>query len=232
MARRKKNVTQKARNLITNLNPKSPISEQYRTIRTNLQFASVDNELRSLLITSTGPSEGKSLTSGNLATTFAQQGKKVLLIDADLRKPTAQYTFRVPNVKGLSNYLVTKDSTLTDLVHQTEIEHLDVLPSGPIPPNPSEILGSKAMVRLLEEALELYDQVVVDAPPVLAVTDAQILANLVDGVLMVVRSKQTDNEAAIKAKKLLDAGNSKLLGVVLNDKEAKSSNYYYYYGQS
>ncbi len=227
----KKGVLQKARTLITNTNPKSAISEQYRTIRTNLQFASVDQELRSMLVTSAGPSEGKSMTASNIATVFAQQGKKVLLIDADLRKPTVHYTFRVDNTKGLSNYLIGK-GRLTDAVSKSEVDNLDVMPSGPIPPNPSEILGSKSMEKLMNEANQLYDMVIFDTPPVLAVTDSQILSNAVDGVLLVVRSKQTETEAAQKAKELLEKAQAKLLGVVLNDKSIKQSNYYYYYGNS
>ncbi|KGX90986.1 CpsD/CapB family tyrosine-protein kinase [Pontibacillus marinus] len=232
MARsKKKSLLNKARTLITNTNPKSPISEQYRTIRTNLQFASVDSELRTMLVTSAGPSEGKSMTASNVATVFAQQGKRVLLIDADLRKPTVHYTFRVDNMKGLSTYLVGQGS-LSETVSESHIENLDILPSGPIPPNPAEILGSQAMSTLIQEAQQSYDLVIFDTPPVLAVTDSQILANACDGVLLVVRSKQTENEAAEKAKELLEKAQAKLLGVVLNGKEIKNSNYYYYYGNS
>ncbi|QHE53741.1 CpsD/CapB family tyrosine-protein kinase [Pontibacillus sp. HMF3514] len=231
MARRKKKLLNKARTLITNSNPKSPISEQYRTIRTNLQFASVDKELRTMLITSPGPSEGKSMTASNVATVFAQQGKKVLLIDADLRKPTVHYTFRADNTKGLSTYLVGRGG-LSDSISESHIEHLDVMPSGPIPPNPAEILGSQAMNTLIREAQQHYDLVIFDTPPVLAVTDSQILANACDGVLLVVRSKQTENEAAEKAKELLEKAQAKLLGVVLNGKDIKKSNYYYYYGST
>ncbi|MCD5324118.1 MULTISPECIES: CpsD/CapB family tyrosine-protein kinase [Pontibacillus] len=232
MARKKnKNFIQKARTLITNSNPKSPISEQYRTIRTNLQFASVDKETRTILVTSAGPGEGKSMTAANVATVFAQQGKKVLLIDADLRKPTIHYTFRVSNLTGLSNYLVGQNK-LSDIVFQSEVENLSVMPCGPIPPNPAEILGSNAMTNLIEEAKNNYDMVIFDTPPVLAVTDSQILANACDGVLLVVRSKQTQHEAAQKAKELLINAQAKLLGVVLNGKNIKKSNYYYYYGSS
>lgn len=231
MARKKRQVLQKAaRTLITNLNPKSPISEQYRTIRTNLQFASVDQEIRTMLVTSSGPSEGKSMTASNVATVFAQQGKKVLLIDGDLRKPTMHYTFRVSNLSGLSNYLVGQNK-LSDVVSQTEVENLSIMPCGPIPPNPAELLGSDAMSKLIEEAKETYDMVIFDTPPVLAVTDSQILANAVDGVLLVVRSKHTQQEASQKAKELLDNAHAKLLGVVLNGKSVKESQYYYYYGE-
>lgn len=221
----------KARSLITHTTPKSPISEQYRTVRTNLQFASVDTELKTMLVTSASPSEGKSVTAANVAVSFAQQGKKVLLIDADLRKPTIHYTFRVDNISGLSNYLVG-DQTLEQTATPTDISNLSVIPCGPIPPNPSELLGSKAMKKLIEEASASYDMVIFDTPPVLAVTDSQILSNTVDGVLLVIRSKSTEYEAAKKAKALLEQAKGKILGVVLNGKSTKDSNYYYYYGNN
>ncbi|MEJ8767633.1 CpsD/CapB family tyrosine-protein kinase [Oceanobacillus sp. HCA-5259] len=229
---RKKNqskLSSNIRHLITKINPKSPISEQFRTVRTNMQFSSVDNDLKSFLVTSSGPAEGKSSTTANLAIVYAQQGKRVLLIDADLRKPTMHYTFRLDNLRGLSNVLVG-EVTLEEAVNRTDIDTLDVMTCGPIPPNPSELLGSRKMETLLREAKLSYDLVVFDTPPVLAVTDAQILANLVDGSVLVVRSGSTEIEPAQKAKEALAPAKAKLLGVVLNDREKKASNYYYYYG--
>ncbi len=217
------------RNLITKLNPKSPISEQYRTIRTNIQYASVDNDIKSLLVTSSGPSEGKSTTIANLAVVYAQTGKKVLLIDADLRKPTVHYTFRLDNLRGLSNILVG-EHTLDETVNPSDVENLDVISCGPIPPNPSELLASRKMAAFIREATTAYDIVIFDTPPVLAVADAQILANVVDGSLLVVRSEHTELEAAQKAKEILEPAKAKLLGTVLNGREKKASNYYYYYG--
>lgn len=219
----------KMRHLIAKLNPKSPVTEQYRTVRTNLQFASVDDELTSMLVTSSGPGEGKSMTTANLAVVYAQQGKKVLLIDADLRKPTVHYTFRLDNLRGLSNVLVG-ENTLNETINRTDVENLDVISCGPIPPNPAELLASRKMHHLLKEAKMSYDIVIFDTPPVLAVTDAQILANIVDGTLLVIRSKHTELEAATKAKEALEPAKAKLLGTVLNDREKKESNYYYYYG--
>lgn len=227
MPKRKKPVNQTMRHLITALNPRSPISEQYRTIRTNLQFAAVDEDLSTMLVTSAGPSEGKSSTVANLAIVFAQQEKSVLLVDADLRKPTVHYTFRADNRRGLSSVLVGELS-LAEAFTKSDHAGLDILPSGPIPPNASELLGSKAMTKLIEEAKGYYDLIIFDTPPVLAVTDAQILANQVDGSLLVVRSKQTDYDAAEKAKELLEPAHSKLLGAVLNDVEVKKNQYYYY----
>jgi capsular exopolysaccharide synthesis family protein len=216
------------RSLITHKNPKSPISEQYRTIRTNIQFASVDTEIKALMITSSGPGEGKSTTVANLAVVLAQQGKSVLLVDADLRKPTVHYTFRVSNVYGLTTVL-TRQGSLASVIQKTQVPDLDVLPSGPVPPNPSELLNSKAMEATLEELKGKYDYILFDTPPVLAVTDAQILANRCDGVVLVVTSGKTQNEGALKAKELLDNANAKIIGTVLNGKE-KADNTYYYYG--
>ncbi|MBB6454525.1 capsular exopolysaccharide synthesis family protein [Salirhabdus euzebyi] len=229
--RKSKKVKQALRQLITQINPKSPISEQYRSIRTNLQFASVDNDLHTLVITSSGPSEGKSMTAANVAVAFAQQGQKVLLVDADLRKPTVHYTFRVENKKGLSNFLIGELS-LVDIVLESGVPNLGVVTCGPIPPNPSEILGSNRMNQFIELAKQHFDLVIFDTPPVLAVTDPAIVAKRCDGVLMVVRSKQTEYEAAKKSKEQLQQVGANILGVVLNDRELKDSNYYYYYGRN
>lgn len=217
------------RSLITKTNPKSPISEQYRTIRTNIQFSVAAQSLRSIMVTSSGPAEGKSTTIANLAVVFAQQGKKVLLIDADLRKPTVHYTFRQDNYIGLTNVL-TNQVGLDEAIRQTDIEGLYVITSGPIPPNPAELLGSDAMLRVLEEAYQRFDIVLLDTPPVLAVADAQILANQCDGTILVIHSGKTEIEVAQKAKEMLVTAKGKLLGVVLNQKKQKESEYYYYYG--
>ncbi len=205
----------------------SPISEQFRTIRTNISFASVDKEMRLLMVTSSGPGEGKSTVLANLAVVFAQQGKKVLLIDADLRRPTAHYTFGLTNTFGLTTVL-TKQGSLNETISKTEVENLHVLPSGPIPPNPAELLSSRMMTELLKKAKEDYHVVLLDTPPVLAVTDAQVLTNQCDGTILVVSSGKAEVEEVKKTKDLLLSANSNLLGVVLNNRKTQHTHYYYY----
>ncbi|MEH7019903.1 CpsD/CapB family tyrosine-protein kinase [Priestia megaterium] len=217
------------RRLLAHNSPKDPVAEQYRTIRTNIQFSNVDQDIKTIVLTSSGAEEGKSTTSANLATVYAQQGLKVLLIDADLRKPTGHYTFRLENHIGLTNVL-TRQSTLAQAVQESEIPHLSVLTSGPIPPNPSELLASAQMAELLKEMKEQFDMVIFDTPPILAVADAQILANQVDGTILVVSSGKTEKDAALKSKELLSNAQGKLLGVVLNNRKVEEGNYYYYYG--
>jgi len=217
------------RKLVTAIDPKSPISEQYRTIRTNIQFSSVDEEMQVIMVTSSGPMEGKSTTAANLAVVFAQQDKKVLLVDADLRKPTMHYTFNQTNTFGLTTVLAGQ-MPLHEAVNPTDVPNLTILTSGPIPPNPAELMGSKSMERFLNEAKQKYDVILFDTPPIVAVTDAQVLGNLCDGSVLVAYSGKTEMEDAAKAKDLLSTTKSKLLGAVLNGKKLQSSDYYYYYG--
>lgn len=218
---------QNQRKLVTYFEPKSPISEQFRTVRTNIQFSSVDEEIQTIMITSSGPSEGKSTTAANMAVVFAQQGKRTLFIDADLRKPSSHYTFSFTNNAGLTSVL-TKQSSLMEAVKIVEPLGLHVLTSGPIPPNPAELLSSRMMKELLDLAKMEYDVIIIDTPPVVAVTDAQIISNLCQGVVLVVSSGRTETDAAVKAKELLENTGTKILGVVLNNKEMKSNTYYYY----
>lgn len=217
------------RKLITTFDPKSPISEQYRTIRTNIQYSAIDENIKTLLVTSSGPAEGKSTTAANLAVVFAQQGKKVLLVDADLRKPTVHYTFGTANTFGLTTVL-TKQTTLEKAIVKSDENNLFILTSGPIPPNPAELLSSQSMEQLLTQVAEQFDMVILDTPPLLAVADPQILSNQCDGTILVVFSGKTETEQVLKSKELLQAAKSKLLGVVLNNKQIQKSNYYYYYG--
>ncbi|WP_019414623.1 CpsD/CapB family tyrosine-protein kinase [Paenisporosarcina sp. TG20] len=227
---KKKILQQVARKLITRSNPKSFVSEQYRTLRTNINFSMPKGELQTVLVTSSSPGEGKSTTASNLAVLFAQEGKSVVIVDADMRKPTAHYTFHVTNTLGLSN-LLTRQSSIEETVKETGIEGLHIITSGPIPPNPAELLTSIPMDMLIEDLKKRYDMIIFDAPPALSVTDAQVLSNKCDGTIFVVSSKETNKENAVKAKELLLTAKAHILGVVINNYElSKNQDYYQYYG--
>lgn len=217
--------------LITSLDPKSPISEHYRTMRTNIQFLMIDTDFKTLACTSASPGEGKSTTITNLAVTFAQQGQKVLLVDTDLRKPTIHKIMEVSNQKGLTT-LITKRASAKEVILPTKTNNLYVLPSGPIPPYPSELLGSQMMKYTIEELSKKFDLILFDTPPVLAVTDAQILGNLCDGVILVLKSHQTEKKSLTKAKELLDRAQVNVIGTIINGVDAKAVDYTYYYGEN
>lgn len=219
-----------ARKLVTNVNPKSIVSEQFRTVRTNINFSTPDKELNTLLFTSSSPGEGKSTSAANVAIVFAQEGKKVLLVDADMRKPTMHYTFHTTNTTGLSN-LLTKQWSLEDVTKVTDIEGLHLITCGPIPPNPAELIGSNSMDALIRELTSQYDLVIFDAPPLLSVADAQILSNKCDGTILVVNSGVTEKESARKAKESLESAKANILGTLLNNFVLEKDHYYYqYYG--
>lgn len=223
----------KERKLITYLYPKSTISEQYRMIRSNIMFSSVDKEITKLVVTSAAPSAGKSTTAANIAVAYSQAGKNVLLIDGDLRKPTVHYTFETKNVFGLSN-LITDQINLEQAVQNTKIENLFILTSGPIPPNPSELLSSQRFKELIDSLKEYFDLIIIDTPPVLAVTDAVILSTVVDGTIIVTNVETNNKHHLLKAKEVLVKSDANILGVVLNnvEKSAKDDYYYYeYYGK-
>ena len=210
--------------------PKSVISEQIRTLRTNILFTSADVQIKKMLVTSSEQGEGKSTISANLAASFAQAGYRTLLVDADLRKPTQHKIFEQMNVKGLSN-LIAGQVLLEETINVNVLPGLDLLTSGPVPPNPAELLGSLAMEDLLIKLSEMYDLVLLDTPPVLAVADSQILGNLVDGSLLVVNSKLTHRDKVVDAKNQMDKSSSKALGIVLNELDKNDTGDYYYYGE-
>lgn len=222
------------RSLIVHTNPKSPVAESYRVLRTNIQFASVDKPVKIITVTSSSPGEGKTTTIANLAITFAQSGSRVLVIDADLRKPRIHKVFYISNVTGMTTVLAQRID-YHSCITQTTIDNLFVLSAGPIPPNPSELLASNAMKNLMGELRNEFDIILIDAPPIGVVTDAAILSTIVDGTILVAGSGSVEIEAAQRAKDLLEKVNANVLGVVLN-KIAKENygNYYfsyYYYAE-
>lgn len=225
---KKSKMNKDARNLITVTQPKSPIAEQYRTIRTNIEFMAVDQEIQVILVTSATQGEGKSTTSSNLAVAYAQQGKKVLVVDTDMRRPTVHYTFRVANGLGLSS-LLTRQTELDKAILPTKVDNLSILTAGPIPPNPAELLSSKAMGRLITQLRDQYDVIILDAPPLLQVADSRITSKLTDGVVMVVGCTTSDRQRVIKAKEQLELAEAKILGVVLNRRELTDDSAYQYY---
>lgn len=209
--------------------PKSPIAEAYRTVRTNLQFAGIDKTLKVIEITSTVPDEGKSTVIASLGIVMAQAGKKVLIIDCDFRNPTQHKIFKVRN-KGVSDCIAT-GGKFEDFRQGTGQEGLDLFASGPVAPNPSELLTSEKMKTLLNELKESYDYILIDTPPVLPVTDAAAMSAQVDGVVLVVASGQNKPEEVQLAKRRLEQAKAPLLGCVLNKaKISGSSSYGYYYG--
>lgn len=223
--------------LIAELDPKSPISEVFRTLRTNIQFMNTKGKLKTILVTSTFPGEGKSWVASNLAVTFAQAGKKVVIIDADMRKGRQYSIFGVSPIPGLSNYLsgigMDEDEELdiVDFVQETEVDNLFIIPAGNIPPNPSELLISPQMVDLLDQLKELCDIVILDGTPNELVTDSLILARLVDSTVIVTASKETKKENLRRAITNIQNVGGKIAGVVVNKVPIAAKKYeqsYYY----
>jgi len=216
--------------LITHLDPKSPVSEAYRALRTNLQFSKIDRKLEILLVTSAGPKEGKSTTAANLAIAISQTGRKVALLDADLRRPVVHSIFGQKKDNGLTNYMMGSIK-YEDMFKPTFLENLVLVTSGALPPNPSEMLASQKMEEVLDRLRTDFDMVVVDSPPVIAVTDAAILSTKVDGTILVVSSGHTNRDALSRAQTLLDSVKSSMLGALLNgvNVEGMYGSYYYYY---
>lgn len=214
---------------------KSNISEAFKALRTRIQFAKLeDKPLKSILVTSSIPSEGKTTVSVNLAGSFALTGKKTLILDCDLRKPRVHSLFNLERYPGLSDYLFS-NCTLEEITRKTELENLSVISAGTIPPNPSEILGSAQMKKFMQKLEDIYDVIIVDSPPFLSVTDSEILYNITDGAILVAQSNKTIKQALFTTyTRLTNVNKHNLLGVVLNNFKYKSSygyyyNYYYYY---
>ena len=220
--------------LVLNNEPKSIISETIRTLRTNLQFTAVDKELKTILVTSSMPGEGKSFIAANLAIAFAQSGKKTLLVDSDIRKGRQHYIFGTHNHKGLSNLLLENvDTKYKEYIHKTTIENLSVMFRGITPPNPSELLGSKKNKELMKVLEDSFDIIIYDSAPINngGLTDSLIMSTLVDGVLVVCKYKTTPITLLNSTKKSLENVNANILGVVLNQTNNKTHRYYgHYYG--
>lgn len=219
------------RKLVTISENHSFISEQFRTIRANINFSLPEENLKTILVTSSSPGEGKSTSAANIAVVFAQEGKKVLLVDADLRKPTLHYTFNLPNSIGFSHILLGK-SFLFNVIQESPIEGLDLLPSGPIPPSPSELLASNYMDEFLKDVKKKYDLIIFDAPPVITVSDSQILGNKCDGTLLVVNSGISEKEKFLKSEEILLASKAKIIGAILNNYKVQKDYYKNYYAYS
>lgn len=209
--------------------PKSIAAESYRTLRTNIQYSSFDKEYKVIMVTSSEPGEGKSTTSGNLALCLAQGEKKVILVDCDLRKPSLHKKFKISNIVGLSDVMIGKEELATAMHRYNN--NLVILTSGKIPPNPSEMLSSKAMTTLLDTLRQNFDYIILDTPPVQAVTDSQILATKADGAILVVRAERTKKDSVQNAISLLKKVNANIIGTVLNGLDNSRNKYYYYYGE-
>lgn len=217
--------------LISYISPQSINAEQFRAIRTNIEFAQVDRQLKSLLVSSSIPAEGKSTVSANVAIVMAQTEKRVLIVDADMRKPTLHKTFHLDNSLGLSNLIANVDMKFNQVVQHNEEMDLYLLPCGPIPPNPSELLGSARMALIMQELAQYFDLIIYDTPPITAVADPQILATRVDGVLLVSRYGYVRKEEVRQAKEILDNVDANIMGYVMNEvPRDENSGYYSYYG--
>lgn len=220
--------------LVVATNPKEIISEQIRTIRTNLQFTSADEKIKTILITSSIPSEGKSFISSNLATAFAQNNKKVLIVDCDMRKGRVNKIFKISNRIGLSNLLAYKEDdeeNLEDYVFKTKIDNLYIIPRGKVPPNPSELLNSQKTAKLISLLSEIFDYIIFDGPPVNGLSDSLIMSDYVDRTIVVTSLNSAPIELLESTKKMLTNVNAKVAGVIVNKvprRKGSGKSYYYY----
>lgn len=208
--------------------PKSIVSEKVRGIRSNIMFSGVE-EIRSIIVTSEKPAAGKSIVSANIAITYAQAGYKTLIIDGDMRKPTQHYHFETTNYDGLSNLIIGK-SDFDRAIRSTRINNLDLLTSGPIPPNPSELIASARFENILDKLLGIYDFILIDTPPVISVTDAQVYLRNVEDCVLVIDTERNNKNEIKKAKRLIEQADGHLLGAILNKTSKERSSTYYYYG--
>lgn len=206
--------------------PKSIDAEAYRSLRSNIEYSSFDDEYRVIVVTSSVPGEGKSTTSGNLAIALAQSGNSVLLVDCDMRKPSIHKKFKISNAAGTAELLLRKK--LFEEVANKYNENLTIITAGKIPPNPSEMLASRAMTAFIEEMKKEFKYIILDTPPLQAVTDAQVLSTKADGVLLVVKAGSTKKEMVFNSVDLIKKVHGKVIGTVLNGVENKKNNYYYY----
>lgn len=219
------------KNIISYSQPKSVIAEEFRSIRTNIQYSNLDKKIKTIVVTSTTKDEGKTTITTNLAVNFSKiENKKVLIIDCDLRNPSIYKEFGISNSNGLTDLLV-EEKDLSNYIKETEINNLHILTAGSIPPNPSEMLSSNRMKVFMEKVREEYDYVFIDTPPVGMVTDAGILSAFLDGTILVVKSDYIDTKDLQETKKKLVSVNANILGVILNGNKVKKDDYYYsYYG--
>lgn len=215
--------------MVVKTQPRSPVSEAFRSLRTNIQFASVDKPVRTILVTSPSPEDGKSTVAANLGISLAQSGLRVALVEADLRKPQVHKKMNLPNRYGLSSVFVQPQAAINSALQKTDVSNLMAITSGDLPPNPAELLGSGRMGDILSQLGTHLDMIVMDTPPVLVVTDAAVLATRVDGVIIVVKPGKTKQGAFRQAIEQLNRVGANILGVVLNDVEIKSSRYRYSY---
>ena len=215
--------------IISIKNPKSPIAEAYRGIRTSIEFSNLDKNLQVITVTSSMQNEGKSTVLANLAVSFANLDKKVLIMEGDLRNPSVHRMFNISNIKGLTDILL-QNKVFADCVHCTDVKNLHVLTCGAIPPNPSEMLSSKKIRDFIKSLREYYDYIFIDAPPIGIVTDAGIISTFTDGCIFVVGAGDADIEMAKVSKERLEKVGANILGVVLNKFESSgASGYYNYY---
>jgi capsular exopolysaccharide synthesis family protein len=214
--------------LVAHIDPKSPAAEAYRTLRTSIQFAGLDHKCRSIVVTSSSPGEGKSTTVANFGVVLAQTGSRVCLVDSDLRRPTLHRIFGLGNSRGLTTALLD-GVPFTEVAQTTNVPGLFVLTSGPLPPNPAELVGSNRMREALEGAGGDYDMVLLDSPPVVSVADAVALATFADGVVMVVQTGKVPHEVIRRAISQILAVKGRILGVVMNGVNMKRDGYYYDY---